>query len=402
MSMNVQPDLQFIKDMKEAGGDTLKQCYQCATCSVACPLSTDGDPFPRREMILAQWGMKDKLLADPNVFLCHQCGDCTEMCPRGAKPGEVLGAIRAYAYNFYGWPTALSNLCSSAKNLPLLIGIPALVVLILWAISGGMHFPSMEQFASAGYTQFFGHWDFRLLTKNVLFIDIIMLPAVGIAVYSLYKGVSTMWKKMEENIGIKEALYRPTASLFIKDFLWPSLVETFKHDRFKECKANSDRIKGHQPLMYAFIGLFIVTCYSFFTQDVIGIFIPSMHGPISMMNPFKWLANVSAVAMIVGIGILWMNRTKLEEAGKASKTFYDWFLIWMICGVGITGLLAELLRLVGIASLGYVVYYLHLVSVMMLFLYLPYTKFAHIVYRTFAMAFERYRESAYVKSPLNE
>jgi len=38
----------------------------------------------------------------------------------------------------------------------------------------------------------------------------------------------------------------------------------------------------------------------------------------------------------------------------------------------------------------------------MLFLYMPYTKFAHLVYRTFAMAFERYRDSAYVKNPLNE
>jgi quinone-modifying oxidoreductase subunit QmoC len=98
MSMNVQPDLDFIKDMKSAGGDTLKKCFQCATCSVVCPLSTDDNPFPRREMIFAQWGLKEKLMGDPNVMLCHQCGDCTTYCPRGAKPGEVLGAIRAYAY----------------------------------------------------------------------------------------------------------------------------------------------------------------------------------------------------------------------------------------------------------------------------------------------------------------
>ena len=45
-------------------------------------------------------------------------------------------------------------------------------------------------------------------------------------------------------------------------------------------------------------------------------------------------------------------------------------------------------------------YFLHLVSVMMLFMYMPYTKFAHIVYRTAAMAFEKYRESAFVKDPL--
>lgn len=400
--MNVQPDLKFIKSMKEAGGDTLKQCYQCATCSVACPLSTDGDPFPRKQMILAQWGMKDKLLADPNVFLCHQCGDCSDACPRGAKPGDVLGAIRAYAYQHYGWPSGLAKLCSSVKNLPMLIGIPAVAIFVFWIISGGMHIPDGEKFAHVGYTQFFGHWDFRLLSKNILFIWFFILPSIGIAGYSLYKSISTMWKKMEENLGIGEVLYRPSATLFVKDFLWPSLKEIVSHDRFRECTVNNDRVKGHLPLMLAFIGLFIVTCYSLFTQDVIGIFIPSMHGPISMWNPVKLLANVSSVALLVGIGILWMNRTKMEAAGKATNTFYDWFLIWMIAGVGVTGFTAQLLRLVGIPSLGYVVYYLHLVSVMMLFLYLPYTKFAHIVYRTFAMAFERFRESAYVKDPLND
>ena len=185
-------------------------------------------------------------------------------------------------------------------------------------------------------------------------------------------------------------------------FLWPALKEILEHRRFRECTENQDRIKGHKPLMFAFIGLFIVTLYSMFTQDVIGIFIPSMHGPISMWNPIKVLANVSAVAMIVGIGILWMNRTKMEASGKAMNTFYDWFIIWIIMGVGVTGLAAELLRLVGIPSLGYVVYYLHLISVAMLFLYMPYTKFAHLVYRTFAMAFERYRDSAFIKNPLNQ
>ena len=402
MSMNVQPDLDFIKAMKEAGGDTLKQCYQCATCSVACPLSTDDKPFPRREMILAQWGLTDKLLADPNIFLCHHCGDCTTLCPRGAKPGDVLGAIRAYAYRSLGWPKGLAELCSSVKNLPVLIGIPAVAIFVLWLISGGMHIPEGEKFARVGYTHFFGHWDFRLLSKNVLFIDIIMLTAVGIAITSVYKGISKLWQGMQASVGATEVPYRPSVPQFVKMFLWPALKEILEHRRFRECTENQDRIKGHKPLMFAFIGLFIVTLYSMFTQDVIGIFIPSMHGPISMWNPIKVLANVSAVAMIVGIGILWMNRTKMEASGKAMNTFYDWFIIWIIMGVGVTGLAAELLRLVGIPSLGYVVYYLHLISVAMLFLYMPYTKFAHLVYRTFAMAFERYRDSAFIKNPLNQ
>ena len=402
MSMNVQPDIDFIRDMKEAGGDTLKKCYQCATCSVVCPLSTDDDPFPRREMIFAQWGLKDKLVGDPNIFLCHQCGDCTAYCPRGAKPGDVLGAIRAYAYNHFGWPAGLAKLASSGKNLPMLIGIPAVVVFVMWLISGGLHLPTTEQFAHAGYGHFFGHWNFRLLAKNVLFIDLIMLPAAGLAVYAAYKGVSAMWKQMAENAGVGEALYRPSANQFVKEFLWPSVVEIVQHDRFNECVTNKDRVRGHLPLMWAFIALVFVTAYSFFAQDILGIFIPSLHGPMSLWNPVKIIANVAAIALVVGIGILWGNRSKMEADGQASNTFYDWFLIWMIMAVGVTGIASELFRLIGIVSIGYVTYYLHLVSVMMLFLYMPYTKFAHIVYRTFAMAFERYRVSAYVKNPLSE
>ena len=402
MSMNVQPDINFIKDMKEAGGDTLKKCFQCATCSVVCPLSSDDNPFPRREMIFAQWGLKDKLIGDPNVFLCHQCGDCSAYCPRGAKPGDVLGAIRAYSYKHFGWPAGLANLASSGKNLPILIGIPAVIIFVFWLISGGMHFPTTEEFVHAGYGHFFGHWNFHLLAKNVLFIDILMLSAAGVAVYSVFKGVTALWKQMAENAGVGEALYKPSIPQFVKEFLWPSVVEIVQHDRFKECNTNADRVRGHLPLMWAFMALLFVTAYSAFAQDLLGIFIPSLHGPMSLWNPVKIIANVAAIALIVGTGILWGNRSQMESDGLASKTFYDWFLIWMIMGVGVTGIGAELFRLIGLVSLGYVTYFLHLVSVMMLFLYMPYTKFAHLVYRTAAMVFERYRDSAYVKNPLNE
>jgi len=399
--MKVQPDLEFIQYLKGAGGDTLKKCYQCATCSVICPLSGDKKPFPRKEMIWSQWGMKDQLVADPDVFLCHQCGDCTTYCPRGAKPGDVLGAIRAYAYTHYGWPGGLAKLASSAKGLPMLIAIPAIIILVMWFISGGMSLPSAEDFHHHGYQWFFGHWDFKWLSKNVAFIDMIMLPAVGLALFAAYKGVSTMWKQMVANAGVN-ADFRPSAGQFIKDFLFPSIKEILDHKRFEECGENADRVKGHKPLLLAFIGLFIVTAYSAIVNDVLGPFFPSLHGPMAIWSPVKILANVSAIAMIYGIWTLWSARAKTEKENNIEGTFYDWFLIWEIMAVGVTGILAELARWAGLIAPGYIIYYLHLVSVMMLFLYMPYTKFAHLVYRTFAMAFEKYRDSAFGKDLATE
>lgn len=394
MTMKVEPDLNFIKYLKSAGGDTLKKCYQCATCSVVCPLSSDSKPFPRKEMIWAQWGLKDKLVGNPDILLCHHCGDCTAYCPRGAKPGDVLGAIRAYAYTHFGFPQGLAKLASQGKNLPLLVGIPAGIILLMWIISGGMHLPAQGQAIDFGV--FFGHWDWHWLTKTVFFIDIMFVPVATFALFAAYKGVSAMWKKMNESVGASPN-FRPSCKQFALDFFLPSIVETIKHKRFNECGANVNRVKGHLPLLLAFLGLLLVTGYSFVAKDIVGLIYPSLHGPIPLANPIKWLANVSAIALIVGVGILWANRSRIEAENNVTPTFYDWFLIGEIMTVGITGLGAELMRLSGFATMAYLLYYCHLVAVMMLFMWMPYTKFAHLVYRTTALAFERYRESGFVQ-----
>ncbi len=393
----IDPDLDFIKYMKKAGGDTLKKCYQCATCSVVCPLSSDNKPFPRKEMIWAQWGLKDRLVGDADVMLCHQCGDCTAYCPRGAKPGDVLGAIRAYAYTHFGFPQGLAKLAANGKNLPILIGIPAVLILVLWVFSGGMHVPSVETFKEVGFGHFFGHWDYHLLTKNVTFIDAIFIPAFLFAGFAAFKGAASMWKHMAANVEANEN-FRPSIIQFASEFVWPAIVEIIQHKRFNECGENKSRVNGHLPLLLAFIGLFIVTNYSFLKNDVLGYFNPALHGPLALIDPFKILGNVAAVAMIVGVGILWANRSRQEDEQGATATFYDWFLIGEIMAVGVTGLLAELTRLFGMPTLGYALYFMHLVSVFMLFFYMPYTKFAHMVYRTTAMAFEKYRDSKFVKN----
>ena len=52
-TIQIEPDVDLIHNVMEAGGTSLKKCYQCATCSVSCELSGDGALFPRRQMIAA-------------------------------------------------------------------------------------------------------------------------------------------------------------------------------------------------------------------------------------------------------------------------------------------------------------------------------------------------------------
>src|SRR5271157_3951185 len=131
----IKPDLQFVNRVIAAGGDTVKKCYQCDTCSVVCNPTPDSKPFPRKEMLQAQWGLKS-VVQSPDIWLCHQCSDCTVYCPRGAKPGEVMGALRKMCIEEYATPPQLAKMVGDGRYLPVLIAFPVVLLLFMLKFTG--------------------------------------------------------------------------------------------------------------------------------------------------------------------------------------------------------------------------------------------------------------------------
>jgi quinone-modifying oxidoreductase subunit QmoC len=361
-----EPDLQFTRDLIRAGASDLKKCYQCATCSVACRLSPDNDPYPRKEMIWGQWGIKDRLLNDPDVWLCHQCNDCSTQCPRGANPGDVLKAVRKLNIEQSCWPSFMGKLVGEPSLFVLTMGIPVVIVLLLTYFSNGFNFSGPTP---VNYGAFIGYVP----------IQIIYTLALVFAAVSILFSLRNYWNSLEANNLVD--VQGPRKG-FIPSFI-EALREILPHSTFNDCEANNIRYAAHLMVFWGFIGLLVTTAIVAFNIDILHKLPPSQYG--FLWVPIKILGNVSAVAFVIGLLIMLVRRlTVPDEAGSSS--YFDWFFLFVICGTGITGLLLELMRFAGSTAGTYFVYMVHLMFVLALLLYLPFCKFAHLGYRTVAIA----------------
>lgn len=377
----LKPDMEFVRELQEAGGETLKKCYQCATCSVACPISPANNPYPRKEMVWASWGLKDKLRKDIDLWLCHNCGNCADMCPRGARPADLMGAARNMVYKELTEPSIVGKWMSSVKGLPILFAIPAVLWLIVWWIragfNGGQWFPRAADGRIVFGQIFYGDYT----------IDPIFIITFFGACFILYRGVMKLLD-----------MFRPEGKLLVIGktkpwylHLYDVIVEEIiTHKKFSECGPDkSDRKIGHMAIFYSFVILAVVTAIVA-GGHWIGKVIPwlKVETPMPLSYPVKVLANVGALALLYGLGSLTLRRRRLNPKYQASS-YYDWYLLGIIWAVALSGILSQVFRLMDAVKPAFCVYYLHLVFVWMLFAYLPWSKLGHFVYRTVALVYVR-------------
>ena len=169
------------------------------------------------------------------------------------------------------------------------------------------------------------------------------------------------------------------ASSSIASGLLPAFKEIMTHERFWICGKRT-WAWGHLLTFWGFMGLGGVG-----TVTGIGTMAGILRTPLALTSGLKIFANVSALVILCGGVVLLLERVR-DPLKRTASIYFDWFFLLTLVGVALTGILSELLRLAQFAPLMYPVYFVHLVLIFALFLYAPYSKFAHLAYRTVAVA----------------
>jgi len=90
--MIVTPVKEAVDIIKEEGGEILKLCYQCGTCTAVCPWNKVRSFIVRRIMHQGRLGLID--FEDEDIWLCATCNNCVKQCPRGVEIIDVMRALR--------------------------------------------------------------------------------------------------------------------------------------------------------------------------------------------------------------------------------------------------------------------------------------------------------------------
>jgi quinone-modifying oxidoreductase subunit QmoC len=190
-------------------------------------------------------------------------------------------------------------------------------------------------------------------------------------------GLVRFWKGLNSGLSAKPKVKFISSSI-------RTVIEILTHQRFDKCQQNKSRYLAHLLVLYGFLGAMITAGLAVFLTTIV----PLIPSPIDFPHPVKILGLLSGFAMLIGGSIMITRRlNNRSQTGESSYT--DWTFLNMILLTALSGMLTYLARLISIAPLAYAIYFAHLTVVFWLLWYAPYSKFAHMFYRTLAMIYAK-------------
>ncbi len=341
----INPD--FATELKEYGALYFNACYNCGTCTAVCSLSDENNSFPRKMIRLSVLGLEDELQSSVDPWLCYYCGECSETCPQLADPGELMMSLRRWLTTKYDW-TGLSGLLY--KSL-----FASIIAFILTAI-GVIVFSVYENFKLENIMHY-GHL-FEMLAIGAVF-SLIILP-----------NIIRMWWFI---------ILKPNVKVSVVSYfkgIWDLIVHMFTQKRTLGCDDNQFRWFEHFILVGGYLALLFTTIALnwFGTKNLFIIVLGYVE---------------SGIIFIVTFDFVLSRIKKKKEISKFSQPS-DWFFVIWLFLLGFTAFIVRIFIDTSLLENNIWVYLFHLIIIVQWALIIvPFGKWTHFLYRSFAMYFEK-------------
>ena len=390
--MTARVDRNLYPELRRFGANDISACFNCGVCSAICPLSVDGASFPRRMSRYAQLGLREKLLASPELWSCYGCSECTDSCPTQADPAAFMAAARRYAVAGYD-RTHLAYLLATSR-LFAAVFVVALVGLLA-AFMYNAHRP-----VDGSSLAFFEFIPSDIVHNLGIAVMAVMAVAALVGVFEMVRRVLRGPKPHGAASGGTKATIRKAADAAFYAVGTESLAQTrFREDCTDADAADADAAGAagsaqsrpwysqrwfiHFATMWGFLGLLGATMADY-GLELLGV--KATGAPVPLWYPVRLLGTLAGAALIYGTSVLIVRRLRKSDRSSVHSTTSDWIFLTMLWVAGVTGFALELaLYLPSAPTWGYPMFLVHVAVAMALVLLVPFGKFAHVLYRPLAL-----------------
>jgi len=376
----IQCDPTLLADIRRYGKFDTTGCYQCASCTVCCELVTDFVSFPRKNIRYALLGLRETLLGSLEPWICHDCGDCSLICPRQAEPRMSMVTLRRFLTAQYDWTGIASKLLTSNAWY---FGSLIFVALLTLALIIGYHVWYISMPARDFATTPLGlEHMFPIMTYYTLVVMLLPLLLVLSRVFRI-------WRLTMSGEG------RPVIpfSVYVVE-AWTYAYQSVTHSLMRKCPEHG-RWRGHWLLALGTVMMLAVKAFGlrwFQTDNIYPIY-----------NPQRWVGYIAAGCILYGIQDILACRLRAQKEICKETHFHDLVFPVLITLTVLSGLVAHILRYAGFALACHYAYALHvIIATPMLVVEMSFGKWSHMIYRPLALYFQAVKERADHQVPAQE
>ncbi|MBJ2180896.1 tricarballylate utilization 4Fe-4S protein TcuB [Pseudomonas veronii] len=305
--------------------------------------------------------------------LCHNCGACLHAC-QYAAPHEfainvpkAMAKVRLDTYAEYAWPQAMGTLYRrNGLTLALASGAGLALFLCLTLMMMGNLFTAMP---GGNFYGIFPHNTLALMFGAVF----------GFAVLALAIGVRRFWR----NVSPVEASREQTTSAALEASANVATLKYLDGGHGEGCNNADDRFTLWRRRFHHFTFYGFMLCFAATGVATLYHFLLGWSAPYPVLSVPVMLGIVGGFGLLVGpAGLLWLNLRRNAEHGDEQQKPMDRGFIALLFLVSASGL--ALLAFRESMALGLLLA-IHLGLVMAFFLTMPYSKFAHGIFRSAAL-----------------